>query len=254
MVSADLCHISNSDVYHHINLLDRCKHWTQTLSMRVELLRRPLGPGTFLLRMALAVVLLTAHSACADTPASKVERVTFVVFADQPVHEGEWNALFESLHSDLVRAATESPELGPDFELVRGDQLSPGFRVERTVSVYLHGSCTLLPFKRYVSAGPLGWVLRVHGQIEPFIHVNCSEITAMLEPFALGMNRDRSNTVMGESMARVILHEWIHVATQSTSHAQEGVSKAQFGVADLLADDAEIRHDPRFPRSARPGL
>ncbi len=222
--------------------------------MRVELPRRPLGPGTFLLVMALVAALLSAHIARADTSASKVQRITFVVFADQPVREGEWAALFESLHSDLVRAATDSPDLGGDFELIRGDQLSPGLRVERTVSVYLHGSCTLLPFKPYVSAGPLGWVLRVRGQIEPFVHVNCTEITAMLEPFALGMSRDRSNTVMGEAMARVVLHEWIHIATQSTSHAKEGVSKAQFGVADLLADDAEIRHDPRFPRGPRSGL
>jgi len=49
-------------------------------------------------------------------------------------------------------------------------------------------------------------------------------------------------------MARVILHEWVHVATQSAGHAAHGVAKSNFGIADLLAEDEEVRRDPRLFR------
>jgi len=105
-----------------------------------------------------------------------------------------------------------------------------------------------LPMPRYVPLGALGWVRLVHGRIEPFIHVECAQIVQELGPLVLGMNRKRRDAVMGEAMARVIVHEWVHVATQNAGHAAHGVAKSHFGVADLLAEDVEIRRDPRFPR------
>jgi hypothetical protein len=63
----------------------------------------------------------------------------------------------------------------------------------------------------------------------------------MLSPMALSMTQNRRNTVMGEAIARVILHEWIHIATQNPKHASRGVEKSGFGVMDLLADDAEMQ-------------
>ena len=35
------------------------------------------------------------------------------------------------------------------------------------------------------------------------------------------------------------MHEWIHIATQNAAHAEHGIAKAQFGVADLMADGGE---------------
>jgi hypothetical protein len=78
--------------------------------------------------------------------------------------------------------------------------------------------------------------------------VNCAEIAQELGSLVLGMNQRRRDMVMGEAMARVIVHEWVHVATQNAGHARRGVAKSSFGVADLLAEDVEIRNDPRFPR------
>jgi hypothetical protein len=46
---------------------------------------------------------------------------------------------------------------------------------------------------------------------------------------------------MAEAMARVIMHEWIHIATQSARHGHRGVSKSIFSVRDLLVDDDDVR-------------
>jgi hypothetical protein len=61
----------------------------------------------------------------------------------------------------------------------------------------------------------------------------------MLAPHALGYNRDERNRMMAVAIARVILHEWMHIATQSSHHSEHGLTKAHFGVADLLQQPAK---------------
>jgi hypothetical protein len=56
---------------------------------------------------------------------------------------------------------------------------------------------------------------------------------------AEGRDRDQRNAMMAGAIARVILHEWIHIATQSPKHGTRGVSKPQFGVDDLMAGDSQ---------------
>jgi hypothetical protein len=100
-------------------------------------------------------------------------------------------------------------------------------------------------------SGALGWVKRIDGQIEPFIHVNCERIVEMLQPLALGMKNERRDTVMAEAIARVVTHEWIHVATQETRHRHSGVMQSQFRVSDLLADDDLLYHRDHIGREKR---
>jgi hypothetical protein len=51
------------------------------------------------------------------------------------------------------------------------------------------------------------------------------------------MGADRRKTVMAGAIARVIVHEWIHIAAQSSSHTERGIEKAQYGVTDLMAGE-----------------
>ena len=176
-------------------------------------------------------------------------RTTLVIFAQKRMTDSEWTALFDALHKGAEDAAMEAPALKGGVELVRGDTMVHGLEVSNPISVYLHGECRLVPMPRYTPMGALGWVWRVHGRIEPFIHVDCAEIALELGPLALGMNSKRRDTVMGEAMARVIVHEWVHVATQNAGHAAHGVAKSSFGIADLLAEDEEVRRDPRLFRA-----
>lgn len=171
-------------------------------------------------------------------------QATLVFFAEHKMREDEWSALFEALHRGIREEAAETPELAGGAQFMRGDRLASGVELSQPISVYVHGSCLLLPIVGSPVSGALGWVRRVHGRIEPFIHVDCEKIALELGPRTLGMNRERKDEVMGEAMARVILHEWVHVATQSAHHSKRGVEKATFDAGDLLADDAEVRRDP----------
>ena len=170
-----------------------------------------------------------------------VPHTTFVVFADRHLDDDQWTAFVAELHKSQEDSAKKIPTLAGDFEVLRGEDLELGLRVENGISVYLHGDCTLLPGPRHLVMGALGWVPLDHGRIEPFVHVECSRISEMLAPQALGMRRDRRNTVMAEAIARVVMHEWIHVATQNAAHGHSGVTKSQFQVSDLLAADEKLR-------------
>ena len=238
--------ISEPDGSYHDNPLDRCRKRGQTGCMRVELPRRPRMPVTFLLSIALMVFWCARDKSFAQTGTSKT-RATLIVFAERNMHDAEWSALFDALKRGARSESAAVPALA-GAEFLRGDAIKGGIAVSQPISVYLHGTCSLVPMERTASLTALGWVWRVHGRIEPFIHVDCTQIAEELGPVVLGMDRNRRDTVMGEALARVILHEWIHVATQNPGHARDGVAKAQFDLVDLLAYDEEVRRNPRILR------
>jgi hypothetical protein len=214
--------------------------------MRVELSRRLRRPAKFLLMIAFLISACQKDRTYAQGVAPAEPRTTLVIFADKRMADDEWVALFDALEKGARGVAKEAPALKGGADLMRGDSIERGLVASNPISVYLHGECRLFPMPRYTPVGALGWVWRVHGQIEPFIHVDCAAIAQELGPLVLGMNSKRRDTVMGEAMARVILHEWVHVATQNAHHAAHGVAKSSFGIADLLAEDEEMRKDPRL--------
>ena len=167
---------------------------------------------------------------------------TMVVFTDHPMEDDQWSALVRELQRSEIRLETAVREIGGGLEVLRGRDLVTGVSVDEVISVSVIGDCTLLPGPRRVVKGALGWVKKVDGQIQPFIHVSCERIVEMLQPLALGMNRERKDAVLAEAMARVIAHEWIHIAMQMAGHEKSGVMESQFQVSDLLTDD------PIYPR------
>jgi hypothetical protein len=186
----------------------------------------------------------TRDKSFAQTTAKAESRKAFVVFADHDLRENEWSALLDALRSSFEK---EGGNLSA-AEFLRGDRVVSGNGLSEPIVIYLHGNCSLVPVIRASEAGTLGWVRRVHGHIEPFIHVDCTQIGLELGPVSMGMNRNRRDTVMSEAMARVILHEWIHIATQNPGHDRRGVAKAHFDVADLLANDEEMRRNSSLLR------
>ena len=184
-----------------------------------------------------------AAVAYAESPMPHTSHTTMVVFTDHPMEDDQWTALVQELHRADVRLEATARELAGGLEVLRGRDLKTGVSVETVVSVVISGDCTLLPGPRRMVQGALGWVKKVDGEIQPFIHVECERIVEMLQPLALGMKRDRKNTVMAEAIARVIAHEWLHIATQEAGHEKSGVMQSQFEVSDLLADDNPV--DPR---------
>lgn len=166
------------------------------------------------------------------------QRVTVIVFTEYKLHESAWAPLLAALQRDLTDADQPS---GPAIEVMRGDDVKRGMQVEQAVSVYLHGDCTLRPGPWQTANGTLGWVWRVHGQIEPFVHVDCTLLEHMLAHKAASINSNLWDQTMGEAIARVVEHEWLHIYTQSPEHSRHGVMKAQFTADDLLSADERHR-------------
>jgi len=182
------------------------------------------------------MALVTANAAVVATP-----RVTLVVFSDKHLTDEEWTNLAAALRQTFDNAVVESHSPVGGFEIVRGDLLAPGVAFDSVIPVYLHGECRLLgqPGQEDVR-GPLGWVFRSHGHIEPFIHVDCTRLSEVLGHQALWMNHGTRNAALAEAIARVIHHEWIHIHTQSAAHARDGIAKDSFGVFDLVPGYARI--------------
>ena len=164
-------------------------------------------------------------------------RITVIVYPERPMPEGEWTALLQDLQQGFTNLALETRFTPVPVDIIRGDTLQHPVAVDAAVAIYLHGECTLVAQPdQSVPQGALGWVLRDHGKIAPFIHVDCARIRTMLGPSALWMKDDRRPLAMAEAIARVVLHEWMHFARQSATHQSKGLSKSGFGVADLIPD------------------
>lgn len=166
-------------------------------------------------------------------------RTTVVVFPGRPLPDDEWTALFAAVRTV---ASAEKIEGAGGAEFLRGDTMVPGLSVDKAVVVYLQGNCNLEPLARRTAYSVrLGWVIREdrgpeNGQIAPFIHVDCTRIGQVLGPEARGLDREARDRMMAGAIARVLVHEWIHIAHQTAEHTRNGITKPSFGVADLLGE------------------
>jgi hypothetical protein len=174
----------------------------------------------------------------AGPPAVRETRPALLVYSQRRLSEEGWEALFTALRANLPEAAAKVPAGDADPQFLRGDDPANG-DVPKAITVYLIGDCRpsveLVPFPQ---GKALGWVSGVEGRIVPIIHVECKEIGEAIARRTQWMNRDERKAAMSEAMARVVLHEWVHIATQSGAHGAEGITRARFGVDDLLAGDA----------------
>jgi hypothetical protein len=187
--------------------------------------------------------LLAAFLICATVTSEAavvlaVPHTTVVVFPDHPLPKSEWPPLFAAIRSLLTEVAAETPAIDVNAELVQGDALVAGLRVDASLSVYLHGDCNfeLQPPRGFPAGATLGWVWQRQGTIEPFAHVDCTSIRQTLEPGIYWFSNDQRIHAIAGAIARVIVHEWIHIASQSAGHGGQGVTKAHFGIDDLLAE------------------
>ena len=225
-------------------------------------------------------VLLLSLLWTSTTQAQQAPHTTIVVLSDRPMPEGFWPALEAALREDLasdspetaaliqeIDGASSNPSVSPDLagsdldrnlRILRGDQVQPGLAVDQSITVYLHGDCIpglpnsaeiFNPHRPLTVVGPLGWVKRINGHIEPFIHVECSRIGEMLSTKGFGRSREDRNRLMATGVSNVIVHEWIHIATQSKHHGRHGVTQAEFDIIELLARPSKPRS--RAPVEAR---
>ncbi len=200
----------------------------------LRLLHRQAGGailGTFL-------TLLPASAAVFPTQAEE-PRTTIVFYAQPNVSDDLWPVLFQVLRADLADETDELPNgfvLDKQAAFVRGSDDLRGHLFYRVVVVKLLGRCDVLPQTDHPSKGPLGWVPQISGTIQPFISIDCTRIAEVLRAAAAGLNKQGRQYMMDQAIAHVLIHEWIHIATQSTHHSSRGLSQAYLSVNDLIRE------------------
>lgn len=151
-----------------------------------------------------------------------------------------WPVLFQTLRADLADGAGDLPDglvLDKDPLLVRGDQDLRGVTFSRVITVKLLGRCDVFSQISHPSEkGPLGWVLLVSGKVQPFVSIDCARIAQVLRPATAGWNKQSRQNAMLQAITHVLIHEWSHIATQSSAHGSRGITQANLSVSDLIKE------------------
>jgi hypothetical protein len=175
---------------------------------------------------------------------------TSLVFYAPKMSEDLLPALFQTLRADLADGEGDLPDglvLDKDPLLVRGDQDLRGVTFSRVITVKLLGRCDVFSQTNHSSEkGPLGWVLLISGKVQPFISVDCARIAEVLRPATAGWTRQRRQDAMLQAVTHVLIHEWSHIATQSSAHGSRGITQANLSVSDLIKEPLNSHFSARM--------
>lgn len=188
-------------------------------------------------------ILLALLFAYASTPDMHTEqpRTALVFYAQPQVSDNLWPDLFQSLHADLAAGIGKSPTglaLDQDPAYFRANTgLAAGINFSTVIVVKLLGRCDVSPESALLSRnGPMGWVLEASGKIQPYIFVDCARIAQALRTRPAGLSNDERRREMAQAIAHVVIHEWIHIATQSPMHGAHGITKRFLSPEELIAE------------------
>jgi hypothetical protein len=204
-----------------------------------------------LIVLCLAALLLSLPQfACAQDSHSAL-----VFYADRDVSPVLWPSLFSAIREDL--ADEDFGAAGRTFDhnprLMRSSDLFVGEEFNGVVEVKLLGRCDV-PQQAYrpLRPGPLGWVLRVKGQIQPYIYIDCTRMAQTLNATTLGMSGEQRQRAMSQAISHVLVHEWIHITTQNSGHTAHGITEAQLTPKRLVTspDQSRVATEPDMERPA----
>jgi hypothetical protein len=170
---------------------------------------------------------------------------TIIIYSQSQVSEQLWAAVLQSLRADLAPHRGEPPYglvLDRNPTIIRGNDRPVEIDGSSVIGVKLLGPCDVLPQSdRAKQRGPLGWVLQVSGRIQPFIFIDCTRIGDLLRATAAGLTVQECRHQMSQAIAHVLIHEWIHIATQNSSHGDRGVTKRFLSAGELIAEPGSNR-------------
>ena len=198
--------------------------------------------GTPLMLLLTCVSTLTANASTTKTQQPGTE----IVFGAQlQVNDELWPVLFQSLRVDLTAGSDESPKgvvLDRNPALILHQDLVPETAFGFVFQVKLLGSCDVLSAGYYpFPNGPLGWVKMVSGHIQPLISIDCTRLAQSLGPEARNLHKQGRRRATAQALAHILIHEWIHIATQRPSHDVHAIMKSSISVKELIADPRDKR-------------
>jgi hypothetical protein len=210
-----------------INQLDRWQRRAQTRHMKIS--SSDLSNAAKLL---LAFLFLCGAIWAEDR--EDPDGTTLIVVADRHISDGLWPFLVDSLRLESAWESRNSPIDG-NPTIMLAERTTPGPEFPRRVLIQLLGRCELGPASFGSREGPLGWVLEYQGKIQPDIRVNCARLIQYLRPVIALMPNQKREQAISQALSRIVLHEWIHVATQNTNHDGHGVMQSELSIRDLIA-------------------
>jgi hypothetical protein len=219
--------------------------------------RQYLGAVTWILFVFVLASGGTHSSLAAAIPAAALNvqqpGTAFVFYAPEmnpEVSDDLWPVLFQKLRADLADGGGDLPDglvLDKDPLLVRGDQDLRGVTFSRVITVKLLGRCNTFSQTSHPSEnGPLGWVLQISGKVQPFVSVDCARIAEVLRPATAGWTKQRRQDAMLQAITHVLIHEWSHIATQSSAHGSRGITQANLSVSDLIKEPVNSHFSARI--------
>ena len=190
-----------------------------------------LGVIPFLLAVSVSPRMVAAQG-------SNEAETAVVFYADPQVEAAVWPSLPDSFHREVLRAEAEYP-LPSNVEAVRGSSVVTGTEFGKIIQVHLMGRCDVVQ-QAYqpLKPGPLGWVLDVAGEIQPFVYIHCGRLAQFLNPTTLGMNDEQRREAMARAISRIAIHEWIHIDAQSSRHTSHGLRQAELSSSELTGGSA----------------
>jgi len=175
---------------------------------------------------------LRAPALSADDGVGPPLKPAIVFYFDTPSSAQAWPAIMGAVRREVAGSEYSLPA---DIDLLPATDLRPGSEFGKVIEVHLRGRCDVAEQAyRPVARGPLGWVLRVGGEIQPFVYVDCERLAQFLDPKMLGMSDSQRSDAMATAIARITVHEWLHITLQSAGHMSHGIRRAELSANDLV--------------------
>lgn len=196
-------------------------------------LQRYTGHRSWVAPFFLALLFLAAMPFANGADVPKGDDQVLVLFQLQyPVPEDYWSEVTKELKKELPK----------DFwDRTSWVQVNPQKSVSyaghpEVLNVSFSGRCGTVQQDTRVVPGPLGWVLDVDGEIQPFIHISCERIADSVSLLLLSQPRTTERQLLARATGRVMAHEILHVLKQSPAHAHSGVLKSALAPEELTED------------------
>jgi hypothetical protein len=166
-----------------------------------------------------------------EQPAVAYDTLVIVDFPS-PSCSGLWPAL----KSELERSETARLLTGAALWITR-DEFQKGMEFRRGYQILVRGDCRMAApsSSQEQPRGPLGWVLMVNDQIQPFVYVDCDRVAQMLHRDLRDKTTAERRRILARAISRIVVHEMTHIVRQSSLHDASGLQKAHVTSSDLLA-------------------